>query len=132
MDLGHIDITAPHFWLVVLAAAFLLAPLKQQSVRRVLFAGLNIGFLWALLDVWVVAVILGVLVVALALEAIARNESAWATFIGGMSVSTLMFVLHKRPDIVEACGNVSLNPLLGAIGFSYVFLRLLELFRAVW
>ena len=132
MDRGHIDITSPVFWLVVLAAALLLVPLKQKSVRRVLFAALNLGFLWLLLDAWVVAIVAGLLLVALALEAIAKGRAAVATCGAGVAVTLVGFVLHKRPDIAESFGNVSLNPLLGAIGFSYVFLRLLELFRAVW
>jgi len=132
MDVGHIDITSTQFWLVVIVAALLLAPIKQRQVRRVLLAALNIGFLWLLLNVWVVAVIVAVLLVGAALEAIARNRAALVTLFGAILTATTFFVLHKVPAIPESLGNLSINPLLGAVGFSYVFLRLLELFRSVW
>lgn len=132
MELGHIDITSTQFWLVVIVAALLLAPMKQRPVRRVLLAALNIGFLWLLLDVWVVAVLVAVLLVGAALEAIARDRAALVTLFGATVTAAAFFVLHKLPGILESFGNVSINPLLGAVGFSYVFLRLLELLRHVW
>ena len=45
---------------------------------------------------------------------------------------TTLFLLHKVPSLDGAWRLPEVNPLLAAIGFSYVFLRAIDLLRDVW
>ena len=42
-----------------------------------------------------------------------------------------LFLIHKRPELIGEIGPARVNPILIAVGFSYVALRLFEVGRAV-
>ena len=132
MDHGLIDVTTAPFWLVVAIAAFLLAPVKQVNVRRLLLATVNLGFLWLVLELWLAPVLLALLVLNIALTLVATRHSRTILLVTTVGMAAALFVLHKLPRLSVALGTSSLNPLLATVGFSYIFLRLLDLLRAVW
>ena len=82
MDHALIDITSATFWLIVGAAAFLLAPIRHVELRRVCLLVVNLGFLYLVLNVWVVPLLIGLLAVHIALWMISKGHYALATGVG--------------------------------------------------
>jgi D-alanyl-lipoteichoic acid acyltransferase DltB (MBOAT superfamily) len=81
--------------------------------------------------VWVLGGALIALVVA---RIAARRQGALAALVlaTGSAALLALFVLHKRPDWATQARLYELSPILSAIGFSYVTLRLIELWRAAF
>ena len=75
-----------------------------------------------------VGVVLAWLVINVA--ALPSRTGSLAVWIGGTAV-LLLFMLHKLPHAVVSTGSRQLEPVLAAIGFSYVALRLVDVIRAV-
>jgi D-alanyl-lipoteichoic acid acyltransferase DltB (MBOAT superfamily) len=132
MDHALIDITSALFWLVVGAAAFLLAPIRHVTLRRAALAAVNLGFLYLVLNVWVAPVLAGLLALHAALGLIAAQRRALAAAGMALFVAGALFLLHKLPGVSTRLGTGAVNPLLATVGFSYVFLRLIEILRKVW
>lgn len=128
-----IDLTKAPFWLALIAAVILVAPLARGQSRSILFALVNLGFIAALIG-WQGG--LGVLAGAGVVWALAwmirrsNQATAWALCAGALCIG--FFLLHKLPAWSASLGMQSVNPLLSVIGFSYVTLRILELFRAMF
>ncbi len=58
------------------------------------------------------------------------GRGAFLAALGG-SATLALFLIHKRPEIVGEIGPARINPILIAVGFSYVALRFYEVSRAV-
>ena len=131
MDTTLVDVASFSFWFVVGVAVLLLTTIVHSALRHALLAGINLGFLYLLLGADLAAIVLGVGVTYLLLRTIALERLgvfvAAATLVG----VTGLFVLHKLPALSYEAHTSSVNPLLATVGFSYVFLRLIELLRAV-
>ncbi|HZE91324.1 MAG TPA: MBOAT family O-acyltransferase [Rhizobacter sp.] len=128
-----VDLAKAPFWLALVVAVILLAPLARGQHRSPQFALVNIGFIAVLLG-WrgALVVLAGTALLWLLAQASRKTRHAlvW-TAIGGLLCGVL-FILHKRPGLSAALKLEAVNPILAAIGFSYVALRAIELFRAMY
>lgn len=127
------DFASRAFWMFLLVALLLLVPLGRTAWRRAVQALLNVAFLALLLGVhaaWVAGAL--VLVWALLRAVQAGGGLRWLLLPAGL-IALGLFVTAKRPDLAAAAGlDVRLlNPVLAAVGFSYVLLRLVDVARAV-
>ncbi len=129
-DIGVIDLYKVHFWLFVAASSLVLVPIIAQTARRWALALVNLAFITLLLGIDTPLVLTGVLVTWLMLKASAgeRGSLPAGLLVAGV---LLLFLIHKRPGDAAALGLSGINPILAAIGFSYVALRLTDLLRAV-
>ena len=125
-----IDLTKIDFWLVCLAAVFLLAPLTQPNARKIAWAIVNLSFVGIILGWNAIAIVAVVPVVFLILRGITGGQKILFTVLAGIAIAGL-FLLHKLPFIAERVGLTPASSVLSIIGFSYVALRMVELVRAV-
>jgi len=128
-----IDLTKAPFWIAFIAGVILLAPMTRGERRAQLFALINIGFIAALMG-WRagVAVAGGATVIWLLARMSRRSPRALLWTLMGGALCTALFLLHKMPGVAKAVDLDRINPILSVIGFSYVFLRTIELFRAMY
>jgi D-alanyl-lipoteichoic acid acyltransferase DltB (MBOAT superfamily) len=131
MDIATLDLYSSRFWIAVAIAVAVMVPLDRASARRWAFAALNLAFLALFLKAAIVWVLVGLLVAHLFLRALPpRQVGRVALIVGGLLILTL-FVLHKLPSLAKGGEFAALNPILTAVGFSYLALRLVEVGHAV-
>jgi D-alanyl-lipoteichoic acid acyltransferase DltB (MBOAT superfamily) len=126
------------FWWVVGLALVLVVPLKKPTARKWVLAGINLSIFMLVMTpgpraavVRVLQVFLLAVVANVLLSLCAGRFRKVSAALGGIVVLTL-FLVHKLPWLGESLTVSPVNPLLGAIGFSYVALRLIEVGRAVY
>lgn len=129
-----IDLTTPGFWLVMLLLALaLMTPITHGLLRRWVWAGVNLLFIAWMLKLRCLEVVAGLVVAHLALRMLAcRGNRGWRAPVAavGLAMAIGLFVINKLPDLSHAWGTDVVNPLLLAVGFSYVFLRLIDAGRS--
>jgi D-alanyl-lipoteichoic acid acyltransferase DltB (MBOAT superfamily) len=120
------------FWLACIIGVGLTAVFGGASQRRWCLALVNLGFVGALLGVESLGVVAGVLIAQLALHLLDRGRSP--RLIVGLTASAMLalFILHKLPHATDRMGLTSIGRVLSLIGYSYVALRVVEVFRAVF
>jgi D-alanyl-lipoteichoic acid acyltransferase DltB (MBOAT superfamily) len=127
-----IDIASPTFWVFVFAGLLVLTPVVHATLRRVLLALLNLGFLWMLLHHSLAIVLVGLAVFYVLLQIMGKS-SAWLGAVAVFFAATvLLFVAHKLPWVAHDLHISRLSPILVSIAYSYVFLRAIDLARATW
>ena len=128
-----IDLTKAPFWLALVVAALLLAPLARGQSRSPLLALVNVGFIAVLMG-WRAGLLVLAGTTIVWLLALAsrqtRQPAPWALLGGALCAG--LFLLHKLPGWSASLNLAAVNPLLSIIGFSYVALRIIELFRAMY
>jgi hypothetical protein len=119
-----LDLARPFFWIFLLTAILLLAPLAKPGWRRVLLALLNVGFAtWIIGPRGALAVTLYCALIFTAArlakpgEGVSRIVRILAiSLVGGLVL--LLFLLHTRPVLFPGARGI-----LAAMGFSYLALR---------
>ena len=124
-----IDLTKIDFWLVCLAAVFVLAPLTRVKVRRTAWAIVNLLFVAVILGWNAVGIVAAVPVVYLVVRGTSGRRKTVFAVASGLLIACL-FLLHKLPFVADHAGLTPLSSILSIIGFSYVALRMVELVRA--
>ncbi len=133
-----IDLTTPGFWLVALLAAAVMTPITHGSLRRWVWAVVNLLFVAWMLQLRVGEAVAGVAVAYLGFRVLGckgnRGSRGWGMLVAavGLALVVGLFVLHKLPGVSHDLGMSSVNPLLLAVGFSYVFLRLIDAGRVIY
>lgn len=126
-----IDLTKLDFWLAFTAALLFVGPLSAPDYKKLLWALVNVGFIVAVLH-WHSAYALGaVAAVYLVLQGVAGNHRLIATLVIAAAMSGLFFV-HKSPALADLPALAPAQQVLSVIGYSYIFLRMVELLRAVF
>jgi D-alanyl-lipoteichoic acid acyltransferase DltB (MBOAT superfamily) len=134
--MSAVDLYAMPFWWFVGISLLIMVPIASATWRKWAFAGLNLSFLAlhtqpgglsSLIYVYV-----GVFVAWLVITAtsLAGWRGRWAATVGGAAVLAV-FLIHKLPHIRFFSHAQRLEPMLTAVGFSYVALRLIDVLRAV-
>jgi len=125
-----VDLGTPIFWCFFALAMFVLVPIVEGRVRTVFLAGLNLAFATLCVGRHGVPVLLAVIAGAYLAARAAHTKSlrSIAVAVGGLAILVL-FLVHKLPSFALLPGA---RPVLAAIGFSYVALRLVELLRAMY
>jgi len=127
-----IDLTTPGFWLIALVALGLMTPITHGALRRWVWAGVNVLFLSWMLRWRVLEVLAGVSMAYLALRVLARGVWRGPVAASGLALVLGLFVMHKLPWMTRELGVGALRPALLAVGFSYVFLRLIDAGRVIY
>ncbi len=130
-----IDLTTSGFWFIFLLALAVLTPITHGALRRWVWAGVNLLFINWLLggDASSMMAILSAVVAAhLALQLLRCR--GWRALVAalGLACALGLFVMHKLPGLSQQFGTGVVNPLLLAVGFSYVFLRLIDAGRVIY
>lgn len=132
----EVDLYSSRFWWFTGIAIVVMSLVSRPSLRRSSFSALNIAFIFlhcmGNTARSMTLLMAGILAVWLSLHWLAR--SSWAKpvlIVAGAVLLVVLFVIHKAPQSSSSWGTGKINPLLNLIGFSYVFLRLIELGRAV-
>jgi D-alanyl-lipoteichoic acid acyltransferase DltB (MBOAT superfamily) len=126
-----VDLTTPRFWAVVSAGSLALTPVVQANLRRLLWAALNLAFLTLLLGPGILAVAAGLVLFYLLLRSMAA-ENPLPSIVALMSLAMGLFIYHKAPWIADSVHVSGVQPILVGLGYSYVFLRLIDVARATW
>jgi membrane protein involved in D-alanine export len=128
-----IDLAKPEFWVTFLTAILLLAPMANGQFRSLRFAVINLGFLTALLG-WQggIALLVGS-VIAWFLTVAIKNKKLRPIFVTvALLLCITLFLMHKIHSIGAAIKLQGAAPILSVIAFSYVCLRLIDMFRSLW
>jgi D-alanyl-lipoteichoic acid acyltransferase DltB (MBOAT superfamily) len=127
-----IDLFAAPFWLAVAAALLLVTPLARARDRQLAFCFVNLAFLAIIIKGRTLGVMGGV-ALAYALLRLSAPPRAGRIAFGALLAGCLgLFALYKTPALLPATGFPKLfMSMLAAIGFSYVFLRAIDVARAV-
>jgi D-alanyl-lipoteichoic acid acyltransferase DltB (MBOAT superfamily) len=132
---GAIDLFEFRFWVVVGLGLVLLTPIASIRGRSVAMALVNLVMLRLLLGgerlPWV-AVFLGVVgLFTLSLHLSARSARPWLWPGACLAVVAILFVGSKVAPRLQGSSTSPLWTFLALISFSYVFLRSIEVLRAV-
>jgi len=129
---------AVSFWWVVGLALVLVVPLKNPTARKWALAGINLSIFILVMTngpraaiVQVLGVFLLAVLARIFLWLCAGRFGKVSLALGGTVILTL-FLDHKLPWLGASLGLAPINPLLTAIGFSYVALRVIEVARGVY
>ena len=132
----QVDLFSSRLWWFTGIALIVMSLVNRPSARRSCFAALNLGFIFlhcmATTGRFMTLLLAAILAVWLSFQWLSR--SSWArpvVAVMGGALLLALFAIHKVPQPSLGWGAAKINPLLGLIGFSYVFLRLIELGRAV-
>jgi membrane protein involved in D-alanine export len=125
-----LDLWSDAFWSAFLLGLLLLYPLRGTRWRHPVWALVNMFFVACVFDgaVWTVVSI--VLVVYGGLRLSQLSARSGAILAGVATLFAALFALYKLPCVWPAV-QLPLNPLLSLVGFSYLFLRVIDLLRAV-
>lgn len=129
--LAVVPITSLKIWLVLILALVLLTPVAHAGVRRTALVLVNSLFLVLCVGPHALSVLLGMLVLHGLLQGTrARRFGLWAA-LGTWAGALGLFALHKLPGFSTWAHLTSINLLLTGIGFSYVCLRIIDVWQAV-
>jgi D-alanyl-lipoteichoic acid acyltransferase DltB (MBOAT superfamily) len=129
---SSVDLFSASFWLAAAAAWLLLTPLARPAARQLAFALVNFGFLLALIKLRTLGAVAGVVLLHTLLRACAGQRHPLLALRVAIAASVVVFCFHKLP--LPTAGHKPLEllkSLLGAIGFSYVLLRTVDVARSV-
>lgn len=129
MFVQQLNLTEPPFWIAFLAALVLLTPLTSPRWRRAALALVNLGFLLLVLGSGALWVAVGLVASWWLLHFTARPRGGPLALGIAVPLFGLLFLLNKLPDFWPALGSGLFSPYLAAMGYSYVALRLVEIFR---
>jgi D-alanyl-lipoteichoic acid acyltransferase DltB (MBOAT superfamily) len=125
------------FWWVVGLALVLVVPLKNPTARKWTLAGINLSIFMLVMTSGArgaILQVLGVFLLALLIRVFlwlcAGRFAKLSAALGGIVILTL-FLVHKLPWLGESLRLAAINPLLSAVGFSFVALRLVDVARGV-
>lgn len=123
------DVAGGPFWLFVAAAVVIAALAARTSRFQLVLALVNLAFC-VLLTGWQAAALIALALACLhwVCQARAKGLRRWGMVAVALPLGAT-FLMHKWP---AAAGSTpaSLQPVLGMIGFSYIFLRAIEYLRA--
>lgn len=132
MTVSFVDLTTPKFWLFVIAGTLILTPLRHARARNLSLAMLNLTFVATLLGMAILPLLAALLVVYGVLCGMGGPRMRRLCVPLMLVGATLLFVCHKLPSVAGAMRMTRFLPILAAIGYSYVFLRAIDVSRATW
>lgn len=128
-----IDLGKPPFWIIACIAVVLLAPIKKNQSKSWFFAVINLTFVASLIGWMEFLELLAGLLLGWTLVLALHHFTAKKIWIAiSLSFAIGLFLLHKLPVLSQNIGIQPVNSILSIIAYSYVCLRLIDLFRAIW
>lgn len=145
MKIISIDLAQPHFWWMLLIGVVVLTPIVRVRLRQLAWAGVNTLMLALLLHKYALIVLMMLLGIYFVLQVMQRSrKQATRLALGAVLAALVLFAIHKLPglgadaastwghDAAGAPQHPRIHQLLAAVGYSYLFLRIVEVVRAVW
>lgn len=133
MPIATVDLATWTFWLAVLAGVVLLGPKASGQSRSILFAAVNLGFIGLFAGPIVVAAAVTICTFAWAWARLLHRTGATAWSVApALLVPLALFTGYKLPAAAELLDSTWINPILVALSFSYIMLRLFDMHRAMW
>jgi alginate O-acetyltransferase complex protein AlgI len=131
MSVGTVDLYDYPFWVAFALGLLLVTPVTSPGLRKWLLAAVNLAFLAILLRRDAAAVA-GVLVLTWGVLRVSPSRRWGGGLLrAGLLAVLALFLYHKLPALERALPSSHLQRALSVVGFSYVALRLVEVFRAV-
>lgn len=127
-----VDLASPIFWLITLIAVAVMTPVTHAELRKWLWAGVNLVFIATMLRLRVLEVAALLLAAHITLRVLGCDTWRRPVALAGLACALCLFVMNKLPLQSQALGLGVVNPLLAAVGFSYVFLRIIDVGRVVY
>jgi len=132
---GAIDLFESRFWLVLGLGVLLMTPLRTLRARSIAFALVNVVMLRSLVGgdhlSWL-AVFLGAVALFTLLLRLSVRYGRPVAWLGALiTAASALFVGSKLAPVLPVAAGSALWKFLALISFSYVFLRSVELVRAV-
>lgn len=120
------------FWAACFVGVAVTALTGGAAQRKWCLALLNLGFIASLLRGEALAVVAAILLIRAFLYWLDRGRSPLLIAALLSSAMLALFVLHKLPDAATRLGLSEVGRVLALIGYSYIALRVVEVFRAVY
>ena len=127
---GTLLITTIGFWLIAGVAIVALRAIAHPTMRSYVWAGLNLAFLFLVLGKTILWLLVGGTGLFLLLVLYRRTQWRLVLTVGIITAGSLLFAAHKSAFLAYG-ETVWLQQLLSGIGFSFVFLRVVDLARAL-
>ena len=124
-----IALNAPLFWITVFAAILLLMPVVDGTRRRRVFCVINLSFLFALLGwlfLW-----WPYIPIAHALLSMCQKPYIGTLAAIILATTTFTFFLIHKGALANPIAAAHFGEILSVVGFSFIFLRIIEVSRAV-
>ena len=128
---GALFINTWHFWLIAGAAIVALRVLIAPAARQYAWAALNVLFLWFVLGVQLVWLLAAGTLLYLIFQAYRRATARLYLTIGIAVAGSALFLAYKSAFLTHVPGGLPVQQVLAGIGFSFVFLRVVDLGRAL-
>src|SRR5579884_3499480 len=120
-----------YFWLIAIAGIVALRVLTHAPTRQYAWATLNLLFLWFVLGWLIVPLLGGGAVLFFLLRDYQRPNHRLFLTVLIATVASALFLAHKSAFFGHVGGDLWLQQLLAAVGFSFVFLRIVDVARAL-
>ncbi len=124
-----IDLASAQFWLVAIGAIVLLTPLVSSWPRHIVFALVNLTFVSL---IWNSPLIVAWVLPGIGLFWLLLKRKGRLAVLLGLLFAGALFVSYKFSRVGVALPALApVNAVLAALSFSYVFLRAIDVLRAV-
>ena len=133
MPIATVDLATGTFWLAALVGVAILGWRAGGQNRSIAFATINLGFIGLFAGPAVVAAAVAICVCAWTWARLLHRSGpvAW-TVVPAILLPLALFIGYKLPAASAALAPTQINPILVALSFSYIMLRLFDMHRAVW
>lgn len=131
MDASVFDFGDRRFWLIVMGAIALLSVIRHARLRQYTLASVNAVFIWLLIGQLSIFVLVGIVVFRLTMHLPLKGRLA--TFGRPLAGVLLLwiFLVHKLSWFSNMDQFSGLRQILVGVGFSYLMLRVIDLWRCV-
>jgi len=126
-----IDLTRLDFWLVVLCAVAFVSPLNVTRYKTIAWATLNCSFILVILQWHSLFMLAAVGITYIVLQSVAGKHRKLSTIFVA-AILFILFFIHKSPALADLPALSPVKTILSITGFSYIFLRMIDLLRAVF
>jgi D-alanyl-lipoteichoic acid acyltransferase DltB (MBOAT superfamily) len=129
-----VDFFEPTIWKFIALGLLILTPLQNAVGRKWVLATLNVMVVCRLLDYskqQIILFVVGLVCLYAMLQLLQKGLKR--TLVAGIAGSILfcLWLLYKLPALSHKIASGRLAPVLVAVGFSYVVLRIIDVMRAV-
>ena len=120
-----------YFWLIAIAAIAILRLLTDARARQYVWAGLNLLFLLFVLGKQIVWLLAGGAVLFFLFRAYRQSSLRLILTLIIATAGSALFLAYKSAYFTHVPGGAWAQQLLAGIGFSFVFLRVIDLARSL-
>ena len=127
---GALFINTWHFWIISAASVLLLRVLTNGRLRQYAWAGINLLFLAVVVGKYLAWVLIAGAVLFFLFRAYSRFKNKFVLTAGIVGTGLLLFFAYKT-TFLQRPSTLPIKQLLAAIGYSFVYLRIIDIARAL-